>query len=170
LTVGASLTLTATVAPPTGSTGTPTGAVTFLDGSTTLQTVNVDSTGKATYTTSTLSVGSHSLTAQYGGDSNFASSASSEVSVTVNSPPPADFSLSIGATNATVTNAEPATVSLNVAPVNGFNSTIAFACSGLPAGISCSFNPSAVAPSESTPVSENTLHSTTFTLTYVKVD
>jgi polygalacturonase len=153
LTAGASLTLTATVAPPIGSTGTPTGAVTFLDGLTTLQTVNVASTGKATYTTSTLSVGSHSLTAQYGGDSNFASSTSSEVSVTVNSPTPADFSLSTGATSGTVTNAETAPVTLNVTPVNGFNSTIAFACSGLPAGVSCSFNPSTVAPSGSTPVS-----------------
>jgi hypothetical protein len=41
------------------------------------------------------------------------------------------------------------TVTLTVTPQNGFNSTVSFACSGLPAGATCSFNPATVTPSGS---------------------
>jgi len=34
-----------------------------------------------------------------------------------------------------------------VTPQNGFNSAVGFACSGLPSGASCSFNPTTVTPS-----------------------
>ncbi len=77
---GQSLTLTATVS---GSGGTPTGTVTFLEGATTLGTGTL-SNGQATLTTLTLSVGSHNLTAQYAGDSTFASSTSSALTQTMN--------------------------------------------------------------------------------------
>lgn len=69
---GQSLTLTATVTPASGS-GAPTGSITFSDGSTTLGTVPLTN-GQATFTSSTLSVGSHSITAAYSGDSNFQAS------------------------------------------------------------------------------------------------
>jgi hypothetical protein len=77
---GSSVTFTATV---TGSSGTPTGAVTFKDGSTTLGTGTL-SGGTTTYTTSSLSVGSHSITAVYEGDSSFNTSTSSTLTQTVN--------------------------------------------------------------------------------------
>ena len=67
---GASVTFTATV---TG-TGTPTGNVTFLDGSSTLGTVAL-SGGRATYSTSRLAAGSHAIKANYTGASNFIASA-----------------------------------------------------------------------------------------------
>ena len=70
---GQPVTFTATVT-PTGS-NTPTGTVTFLDGATTLGTGNLVG-GVATYKTSSLSVGSHSITASYGGDSSNAASTS----------------------------------------------------------------------------------------------
>jgi hypothetical protein len=54
----------------TGSVGTPTGTVTFKDGGTVLRTVSLLG-GTASFTTSSLSVGSHSMTATYNGDSNF---------------------------------------------------------------------------------------------------
>jgi hypothetical protein len=69
--VGQSITLTAKVQPIAPQTGTPTGSVTFLDGSTTLKTVTL-SGGSATYTTSTLAVGPHQITIDYSGDPNFA--------------------------------------------------------------------------------------------------
>jgi len=50
--------------------GTPTGTITFLDGSTSLGTVNL-SNNAGSLSTSTLAVGSHVITAQYNGDSNF---------------------------------------------------------------------------------------------------
>ncbi len=76
-----SVTFTATV---TGSGGTPTGTVTFKDGSTTLGTGTLDGSGQATYSTSLLLPGDHTITAVYGGDSNFGSSTSSPLTQTVN--------------------------------------------------------------------------------------
>jgi hypothetical protein len=69
---GQSVPLTATV---TGSGGTPTGTVQFKDNGTNLGApVNLDSSGRATYTTPALSVGRHTITAVYNGDTNFAAS------------------------------------------------------------------------------------------------
>ena len=59
-TFGDSVTFTATV---TGTTGTPTGTVTFLDGSTTLGTATLDPGGIAAFSTSALAVGSHTISA-----------------------------------------------------------------------------------------------------------
>lgn len=70
--LGASVTLAVSVTPSSGS-GTPTGTVTFSDGSTTLATVPLTN-GQATFASSTLAVGSHSITVAYSGDSNFQAS------------------------------------------------------------------------------------------------
>jgi hypothetical protein len=80
---GQSVTFTATVSPATG-TGTPTGTVTFKDGTTTLGTGTLNGSGVATFSTTTLAVGTHSITAVYAGDTNFAASTSSAVSQVVN--------------------------------------------------------------------------------------
>ncbi len=55
--------------------GRPTGTVSFFDGTTNIGNSNVNS-GIATLTTSTLAVGTHSMTATYNGDTNFAPSTS----------------------------------------------------------------------------------------------
>jgi hypothetical protein len=68
---GQSVKFTATV---TSATTTPTGAVTFMDGSSVLGTVNL-AAGKASFITSALSTGSHSITAVYNGTTNIAGSA-----------------------------------------------------------------------------------------------
>jgi hypothetical protein len=65
--VGTSVTFTATVTPTTG-TPTPTGAVTFMDGANTLGTGTLNGSGVATYSTSSLALASHSITAVYAGD------------------------------------------------------------------------------------------------------
>jgi len=102
------LTLTATVA---GTGGTPTGTVTFLDGGGSLGTGSMHS-GVATLATTGLSVGTHTITASYGGDSNDAASTSNTVTVIVQSattatglavtPNPADHGQTVTMT-ATVT-------------------------------------------------------------------
>jgi sugar lactone lactonase YvrE len=74
-----SVTFTATVS---STSGTPTGSVSFLDGTTPLGSGTV-STGVATFTTSSLATGSHSITAAYSGDTNFTTSSSSVLSQTV---------------------------------------------------------------------------------------
>jgi hypothetical protein len=79
-TYGDAVTFTATVS---ATSGTPTGTVTFKEGTTTLGTATISS-GQATYTTSTLSAGTHSITAVYSGDASFAASTSTPLTQTVN--------------------------------------------------------------------------------------
>jgi hypothetical protein len=81
---GVPITFTVTVS---SATATPTGPVTFLDGATVLAgPFNLDASGKATYTTTDLSVGSHTITAKYAGSGNFTLSVSNAVTVTVTAP------------------------------------------------------------------------------------
>ena len=72
---GQPVTLTASVSVNPPGTGSPTGSVTFSEGSTTLGTGTI-SGGVATLTTPALAVGNHSITATYGGDASFAASTS----------------------------------------------------------------------------------------------
>jgi hypothetical protein len=71
---GQSVTFTATIA-GTGSPA-PSGTVVFVDGAATLGSANI-STGKATYSVTTLASGQHAVTAHYTGDSGFSESTSS---------------------------------------------------------------------------------------------
>ena len=74
---GQAVTFTTTViAQPGFDKGTPTGTVSFFDGATQIGSSKLNSSGVATLMTSTLAVGTHSLTASYSGDTNFAPSTS----------------------------------------------------------------------------------------------
>ncbi len=75
---GATVTFTATVT-TTGS-NPPTGTVTFNDGTMQIGTGTLNGSQVATFATKTLAVGTHSITAIYGGDTNNASSTSAPVS------------------------------------------------------------------------------------------
>jgi len=72
---GQMLTMTITIKAAAPGGGVPTGFVTFMDGSTSLGTVSLNSSGKATLATRAIGVGSHTITAKYAGDSNFTASA-----------------------------------------------------------------------------------------------
>jgi len=80
---GQSVTFTATVAATAPGAATPTGTVTFKDGTKTLGTGTL-SAGKATHRTSTLSRGTHQITVVYGGSSDFLTSTSPVLVQTVN--------------------------------------------------------------------------------------
>src|SRR5437764_254616 len=102
---GQAVTFSVTVS---ATTGTPTGTVTLFDGASTIGTAALGSTGAAAFTTSSLAVGNHSITASYSGDSNFNASISSAFTqivnldvptVTVNSSPnPSPFGQPVVAT------------------------------------------------------------------------
>jgi hypothetical protein len=124
---------------------TPTGTVTFYDGTTSIGTGTLSASGVATFSTMTLAVGNHSITAQYGGSAAFTASTSAAVIVTITVPAP-DFSLNIDPTGGTQTGSAPATAMLAVTPINSFTGTVSFACSGQPSYIACSFNPSTLTP------------------------
>ncbi len=63
---------------------TPTGTVTFSDGTTVLGTAPLDATGYASFTTSALGAGNHYITASYGGDANDRGGTSSALAQAVN--------------------------------------------------------------------------------------
>ncbi|MEI6656873.1 MAG: YDG domain-containing protein, partial [Verrucomicrobiota bacterium] len=79
-TYGATVTFTATV------TAGASGAVTFKDGGTVLDSVTL-AAGQATYTTSAFQLGGHSITATYAGDATYAASTSTTLDFTVTAKP-----------------------------------------------------------------------------------
>src|SRR5206468_4047610 len=81
-----SVTFTATVTASSPGAGTPAGKVTFQDGGTAITNCSNLSLnqGPASCATSSLSVGSHSITATYGGSSTFNPSTSPTITQTVN--------------------------------------------------------------------------------------
>ena len=82
---GQPVTMTATVGGVAPGAGTPTGTVTFNDGTTNLGNPDLAG-GQASLTTAALSIGPHNLSASYNGDGNFKTS-SGNLSQTVNQAP-----------------------------------------------------------------------------------
>lgn len=116
---GQSVTFTASVSVTPPGSGTPTGTVTFKDGQTTLGTGDLDSSGQATFTTSALSVGSHSITAEYGGDSNFNGSTSAALAQTVEK---ADTEVSLASSPNPSTSGQSVTFTATVSAASGAGS------------------------------------------------
>ncbi|HEX5234993.1 MAG TPA: Ig-like domain repeat protein [Silvibacterium sp.] len=112
---GESVTFTATVTDSSpGSTGTPTGTVTFKDGSTTVGTSAL-SAGVATSSTASLSISGspHSITAVYSGDPNFVGSTSSAVSQAIKQ---ASSTTGISLSSNSIIVGQSATVTATVSP------------------------------------------------------
>ena len=127
---------TATVAPTSGS-GTPTGTVTFFNGTTQLGQPVALSNGTAafSYNTSSLTANTYSITATYSGDTDFTASTSTPATLEVQ-----DFT--IAASPTTVTIAAPGqsgTTTLTITPLGGFNQTLTYTCTGLPSEANCTF-------------------------------
>ncbi len=85
--VGSPITFVALVFAASPPTGTPTGTVTFLDGTTVLGTAPV-SGGTAIFTTTSLGPGNHTITAAYVGNSPFLASTSAPLTQVVTPIPP----------------------------------------------------------------------------------
>ena len=71
--------LTATVTAANGAPGTPAGSVIFNDGATILGRRLLDATGKAFFATTALSVGTHTITADFTGDPGWLNSSSGAI-------------------------------------------------------------------------------------------
>jgi hypothetical protein len=127
--VNQSVALTATVTP--GNSGVPTGPVSFLDGVTQIGSASLNGSGLATFSTSTLAAGTHSITAVYGGDSNLNGSTSTASSVVVAATA---FSLSSSALSpSSVIAGSSAQSTITITPVGGLSpSTVNLACSVTP--------------------------------------
>jgi len=59
----------------------------------------------------------------------------------------ADFSVSATPAAVNISSTQSGQVTVSILPANNFSSAVSFACSGLPAGASCSFSPQTVTPS-----------------------
>jgi cyclophilin family peptidyl-prolyl cis-trans isomerase len=86
-TAGQTTTLTAAVSAAAPGGGTATGTVTFQDGTTVLGTATLGANGQATFQTSALTQGLHTITAVYAGDGNFTMSTSIALMLTVSAAP-----------------------------------------------------------------------------------
>jgi subtilase family serine protease len=157
---GSSVTFTANVAPTQAGGPALTGTVLFtlMNSATTIGTPSVVN-GQAQLTTSTLPVGTDSISAQYSGDANYAASTAVGVlGVNVTAGP--DFNITFAP--ATVTVSSPgasATTAVTVTGSNGYNGAINFSaasCSGLPSESACSFSPATVSGSGTTMLTVST--------------
>jgi DNA-binding beta-propeller fold protein YncE len=130
------------------SSGAPTGTISFYDGTALLGTVSL-SQATASFTTSGLAVGTHSITAVYSGDANFASVTSSAVAQVVQ-----DFSLT-GSSGGSASGSTPtqtvvpggtATYTLALGPISGvtFPVPVTLTVSGLPPGATATVSPQVV--------------------------
>jgi hypothetical protein len=63
---------------------------------------------------------------------------------------PPDFSASTPTTSLTLFTGESGSATITVAALHGFSGSVAFACSGLPSGTTCSFSPTSVSGSGTT--------------------
>lgn len=133
---GTPVTLTATL---TATTGTPAGTVTFLDGTNTLGTATLNGSGVATYTASSLSIGTHSIVAQYAANGIYSAAVSAVRTVVVTGVP--DFNVTASPGSLTVARGASGNVTFTVTPVNGYAGTVRLSCGSLPANAECAFNP-----------------------------
>jgi hypothetical protein len=134
ITQGASVTFTATVTygaslPVTAAT------VNFYNGTTLLCAATLNSSGVATCTTSTLPVGTLTITAAYQATLDFASS-SGTVTQVVNT---GSFTLSAAPANQFISGPGSTVYTVTVSSVQSFAGPVTLACSGLPADATCTF-------------------------------
>ncbi len=139
---GQTITFSATVAPVSGA-GSPTGTMEFVNDQTVLATVPVNG-GEASFATAALSSGSHSITAMYSGDANYGASSSAPLEIAVTAG--RDYSLELSDSSLQIRNGSSGSIMITVTPHDGFAAPVAFGCTGLPAGSTCSFDPSSVTP------------------------
>lgn len=134
------VTFTATLTSPAGA---PTGTADFYDGTTKLGTGTLTA-GVATYATSTLAAGAHSITAVYSGDGNFKTVTSAVLTETIEDftfAPPAN-----GSSSATAVAGGQATYQLAFGAVGGTTGAqaITLSVSGLPVGSTATFSPASI--------------------------
>jgi hypothetical protein len=133
--MGSTVAFTSTVASPYGQ---PTGSVVFLDGSSALGQAALTG-GSATFSSSTLSQGIHSIQASYQGGTTFATGNSSTISEGLT-----DFSVTATNTSLTLNAGGSGAYALQVSPLSGFSGSVALTCTGAPELATCAVSPSSV--------------------------
>jgi hypothetical protein len=150
------------VATLTSKTGTPTGQLSFQDGSILLGSVPLVF-GQATLTTSALGLGVHSITVIYNGNGNYATATSSPISIEI-----IDYSLAGPSGAQTIFAGTSAAYSLSIIPTSGNVIPLPsyLSVSGLPAQVTFSVSPAVWVQSQNSTwmlIANTPLPSTTIT-------
>jgi polygalacturonase/uncharacterized membrane protein len=166
VTAGSSVTLNSVLQPAINGSAAPTGTISILEGATVVASASIS--GRVTYiTVPNVSAGTHTYTASYGGNANYAVLNYGNVTVTAGAASP-DFSISATPSSQTVTAGNGTTYTTTVSALNGFTANVDLSVSGLPSGATGSFNPTPVAGSGNSTLSVSTSSTTpagTYTLT-----
>ena len=117
----------------------PAGKVTFLDGAAVIGSASLDSTGTANLVMTTLSAGTHNISANFPGDSVLTPSVSSPITEQIS-----DYMVQVFPGTVAVSEANNAVVSVNLVPLSGFTQPVQLSCGSLPANLSCTFNKNTV--------------------------
>jgi subtilase family serine protease len=162
---GSSVTFTATITPSAGATSSPTGTVTFYNGSQVaaniLGAATLNSAGAASLTTTRATVGSDSISAVYAGDANYHGSASQPFSETVNA---VTFAISATPAAQTISGSGAATITVTVTPQGPYTSPITFSAVMSPTSTAqVSFSPAQVTPNSGPATTTLTIQSATVT-------
>jgi hypothetical protein len=145
VTQGSSGSSTITVNPINGFTGAvslaasgmPAGVTASFNPASTTSTSTLTLTASGTATTGTATV---TVTGTSG-----ATSHTTTITLTVNAPAQPNFTLSASPSSLSVTQGNSGSSTVTVNPVNGFTGTVSLSASGLPAGVTASFNPTSTA-------------------------
>jgi hypothetical protein len=136
---GQAVTILATVS---SNSSTPSGVITFFDGSAILGTATANATGQASLTTSALAIGTHVLTASYQAGPMFGGSTSNAVQESVL---PSSFAVALSPSTINLSAGRQGTVSVQLSSVGLFAGSLGLSHGSLPQYLSASFNPSSVA-------------------------
>ena len=127
-----------------GSTPITSSLIAFSDGNTEMGRVPLDATGTATLNVTTLSLGTHTISASFVATTQYGATIPVTATLTIYANDP-DLSIALSAADITATSgATSAPLDLQVTSKRGLAGTVAFSCSGLPAGAICNFTPSQV--------------------------
>lgn len=143
-TVGTSVTFIAVATGAATTVSQPSGPVTFTVDGATVATVNMVN-GTASYATSTLALGSHTVAANYAGGTTTAgdifSGSGASLVEEVDPPPPApSFTLSVTPAALSVPIGNDGIATVTVTGMNGFVTSVMLACGDLPRGVTCTFS------------------------------
>ncbi len=124
------------------STEIPSGTITLLDGATPFATAPftgnpLSNTATINAATTTLSVGTHIITATYPGSPNFLPITSAPITVIIN---PNDFTLTTSTPNPTIPTEHHLAIPINLSSIGVFADQVTLACTGLPVWTTCTFD------------------------------
>ena len=139
---GQAVTLTAAVTGSGTGAAIPGGTVTFYDSATQLGQATLDATGHATFSTSTLALGTHTLTAVYVGAATYSASTSPAVTEVIQTP---GFTLTLSSPSITLQTYRHTTTTVTLTSLGEFAYNINVTCANPPAYVTCLFTPSPAA-------------------------